>query len=297
MCLPIAATPQLWSWKVVVVGCDSGNASLVKGYSERGQWKSGLLSMAASLPILTFHALDDRSSAISFAPHVFQRGMARLHEGGYRALSLLEAGDGLRHGKPFPDRAFVLTFDDGYQSVYTEAFPVLQHYGWSATVFLTVGQNRKVSVESRLPAMEDRPMLAWREIQEMHRWGLDFGAHTLTHPDLTRLPVDHLQAEVCDSQTIIAEALGTAVASFAYPYGRHDQRSRELVQQHFACAVSDTLGLTTARSDLYALERVDAYYLRTDLLFALMLTPWLPWYIWARSVPRKIRRAGQINRG
>ena len=126
--------------------------------------------MAVSLPILTFHALDDRSSAILFAPRVFQRGLARLQESGYRALRLLEAADGLRHGEPFPDRAFVLTFDDGYQSVYTEVFPVLQHYGWSATVFLTVGQNRKVCVESRLPAMEDRPMLAWREIQEMHRW-------------------------------------------------------------------------------------------------------------------------------
>lgn len=184
--------------------------------------------MAASLPILTFHALDDRSSAISFAPHVFQRGMARLHEGGYRALSLLEAADGLRHGEPFPDRAFVLTFDDGYQSVYTEAFPVLQHYGWSATVFLTVGQNRKVGVESRLPAMEDRPMLAWREIQEMHRWGLDFGAHTLTHPDLTRLPLAQVETEVCDSQAIIQDALSAAVASFAYPYGRYDRRLRSI---------------------------------------------------------------------
>ncbi len=253
--------------------------------------------MAVSLPILTFHALDDRSSAISFAPRVFQRGLARLEESGYRALSLLEAADGLRHGEPFPDRAFVLTFDDGYQSVYTEAFPVLQHYGWSATVFLTVGQNRKVCVESRLPAMEDRPMLAWREIQEMHRWGLNFGAHTLTHPDLTRLPLAQVETEVCDSQAIIQDALSAAVASFAYPYGRYDRRRRELVQQHFAWAVSDNLGLTTTRSDLYALERVDAYYLRTDRLFATMLTRWLPWYIWARSVPRRIRRAGQINRG
>src|SRR6267143_813493 len=114
--------------------------------------------MATFLPVLMFHALDDRSSAISFPPGVFQRGMARLQEHGYRAVSLLEVVDDLRHGKPFPDRVFVLTFDDGYQSVYTEAFPVLQRYGWSATVFLTVGQNRMVNSQSRLPAMEDRPM-------------------------------------------------------------------------------------------------------------------------------------------
>jgi peptidoglycan/xylan/chitin deacetylase (PgdA/CDA1 family) len=247
--------------------------------------------MATFLPILTFHALDSQSSAIAFAPRVFQRGLARLHEGGYQALSLLEAADSVRTGKLFPDRVFVLTFDDGYQSVYTEAFPVLQCYGWSATVFLTVGQSRKVSPEGRLPSMEGRPMLAWREVQEMHRWGIDFGAHTLTHPDLTRLPVQQLETEVCESKAIIENALGTTVASFAYPYGRYDRRSRELVQRYFACAVSDKLGLTTARSDLYALERVEAYYLRTDRLFAVMLTRFLPWYIWACSVPRGIRRA------
>lgn len=247
--------------------------------------------MATFLPVLMFHALDDRSSAISFPPRVFQRGMAKLQERGYRALSLLEVVDDLRYGKPLPDRVFVLTFDDGYQSVYTEAFPVLQRYGWSATVFLTVGQNRQVNSQSRLPAMEDRPMLAWHEIQEMYRWGLDFGAHTLTHPDLTCLPLDQVEAEVCNSQAIIANALSATVASFAYPYGRYDQRSRELVQQHFACAVSDKLGLTTTRSEVYALERLDAYYLRTDRLFALMWSRLLPWYLRACSVPRGIRRA------
>lgn len=47
-----------------------------------------------------------------------------------------------RQGKPFPERSFVITFDDGYQSVFNEAFPVLQRYGMSATVFLTVGEKR-----------------------------------------------------------------------------------------------------------------------------------------------------------
>jgi peptidoglycan/xylan/chitin deacetylase (PgdA/CDA1 family) len=138
-------------------------------------------------------------------------------------------------------------------------------------------------------------MLAWREVQEMHRFGLDFGAHTLTHPDLTRLTLEGVKTEVCDSKAIVEDALGTRVTSFAYPYGRYDQWSRGVVQQHFACAVSDRLGLTTVRSDPYALERVDAYYLRTERLFALLWTHLLPWYVWARSVPRGIRRALQSS--
>jgi peptidoglycan/xylan/chitin deacetylase (PgdA/CDA1 family) len=249
--------------------------------------------MAASLPVLTFHALDDRPSVISFSPRVFRRGMGRLHEGGYRTVSLLEAVDYLRRGAPFPTRSLVITFDDGYQSVYDEAFPVLQRYGLSATVFLTVGEGGTTGPAGRLPSLDGRSMLAWRQIREMHRWGIAFGAHTLTHPDLTRLPVDRVEAEVCGSQAIVEDALGAPVACFAYPYGRYDHRSREIVRQHFACACSDKLGLITASSDPYALERVDAYYLRSGWSFDVMLTRLFPWYIRARRIPRRIRRAVQ----
>jgi len=253
--------------------------------------------VAAFIPILGFHALEDRPSVISFSPAVFRRGMARLHESGFRALSLLEAADYLRRGNPFPNRSFVITFDDGYQSVYEQAFPVLQRYGVSATIFLTVGDRGTAKSGGRLPPLECRSMLSWYEIREMHRYGIEFGAHTLTHPDLTRLPPERVEAEVSNSKALIEDALSAPVACFAYPYGRFDQRSREIVSQHFSCACSDKLGLIRAGSDCYALERVDAYYLRTDRLFGLMMTTVFPWYVQARSIPRRIRRAFQLRSG
>jgi peptidoglycan/xylan/chitin deacetylase (PgdA/CDA1 family) len=253
--------------------------------------------MVASLPVLTFHALDeadrtDRSpSVISFSPGVFQRGMAKLYESGYQTLSLMEAVDCLRRGASFPDRSFVITFDDGYQTVYDEAFPVLQRYGMSATVFLTVGEKGTARPSGPLPPLNDHSMLSWHQIREMQQWGIAFGAHTLIHPDLTRLPFDQVEAEVLVSKAIIEDALGVRVDCFAYPYGRYDHRSREIVQQHFTCACSDELGLITASSDPYALERVDAYYLRMDWLFGMMLTRLFPWYIRGRRIPRRLRRA------
>lgn len=223
--------------------------------------------------------------------------MARLHENGYRTLSLLEAVDHLRRGVPFPDRSLVITFDDGYQTVYDEAFPVLERYGMSSTVFLTAGEKGETGAADQLPSLNGRPMLAWSQIREMHRHGIAFGAHTLTHLDLTRLPLDRMEAEVCDSKAIIEDALGAPINCFAYPYGRYDKRSHNIVRGHFACACSDRLGLITASSDPYAMERVDAYYLRTERLFSVMLTRWFPWYVRARSIPRRIRRAVQPNPG
>ncbi len=93
--------------------------------------------MATYLPVLTFHALDDRSSATSFSQKMFERIMLRLHESGYLTMSLMETVNCLRQGKPFPNRFFVNTFEDVYQSVYDEVFPVLQRYGMSSTIFLS----------------------------------------------------------------------------------------------------------------------------------------------------------------
>ena len=254
-----------------------------------------MTTIVRSLPILTFHTLEDRQSVISFSPQVFQRFMAGLNVSGYKTLTLQNAVDCMRKGMSFPDRSFVITFDDGYQTVYDDAFPVLQRYGMTATVFLTVGGKGAAKSGNKLPPSEGRSMLAWHEIREMQRCGMDFGAHTLTHPNLTRLSLELVETEICSSKMIIEDALSARVFSFAYPFGLYDDRSLEIVGENFACACSDKMGLITLNSNLHILKRVDAYYLRTDRLFNIMLTRLFPWYVRICNMKRGIRRAFQRN--
>jgi peptidoglycan/xylan/chitin deacetylase (PgdA/CDA1 family) len=124
----------------------------------------------------------------------------------------------------------------------------------------------------------------------MQKCGIEIGAHTLTHADLTRLSDDRVKAEICDSKKVIEDTLGQTVSCFAYPFGRFDSRSREIARQNFDCACSDRLGISTAQSDIYALERVDAYYLRSARAFDLMTGRLFSGYVWSRSIPRRIRR-------
>jgi peptidoglycan/xylan/chitin deacetylase (PgdA/CDA1 family) len=245
--------------------------------------------------ILTFHTLDEKPAADAFSPQLFARGMTVLREHGYRTIGLADLVDRLTHGGGFPDRSFVLTFDDGYQSVYEHARPLLESFGWTATVFLTVGDASGGKSSGRLPRLSGRPMLSWREIEDLQRVGVTFGAHTLTHPDLTRLPASRVETEVARSKAVIEERLGTAVTAFAYPFGRYDATTREVVRRHFDCACSDRLGIVQPGSDLHALERVDAHYLRDERLFATIPTRWFPLYIRARAAPRRLRRA--VSRG
>jgi peptidoglycan/xylan/chitin deacetylase (PgdA/CDA1 family) len=252
--------------------------------------------MPPPLTILTFHALDDARTVLSFSPALFERLVRALGAGGYRVMRLADAAAVLRSGGTLPERPLVITFDDGYRSVYQAAFPLLRALAMPATVFLAVGDAEEGSrcgagdAKTRLPSMEGRPMLSWGEIREMQRGGISFGAHTLTHPDLTRLPPASVEREMAASKAVLEEMLGEPVAGFAYPFGRYDALSLQLARRHFACAVSDRLGFAGPGSDLHALPRVDAYYLRHARLVDLLGGPWFPGYIRACSVPRAARR-------
>lgn len=241
--------------------------------------------MADRLPILTFHALDAKSDAIAFPPERFERGLQTLHERGYRSIALTDAADLARGGKGFPDDTFVLTFDDGYQSVHEHALPLLQRFGLTATVFVPVG------ADGCPPRLEGREMLDANGIRALRSAGIHVGAHTVSHRDLTRLSDDQLEAEVRNSKAFLEDVLGEQVTTFCYPYGRHDRRVREVVGRHFQCACSDRLGLVTSGSDPLALERVDAYYLRSGRRLAWIAEPWFPWYLQLRALPRRLRRA------
>jgi len=247
--------------------------------------------MPSKLPILTFHSIDDLGLVTSFSPALFDQALASLAARGYRTLGLAELIEHLRERRPFPERALMITFDDGHASVYQRALPTLLRHGMRATIFLTVGAPAQAGPEAeRLPPFEGRPLLSWRELEELRDAGMELGAHTLTHPDLTRLDHPAIERELAGAKEAIEARLGVPVRALAYPYGRHDARVRAIAAARFSCAFSDRLGLVTTRDDALALPRVDAYYLRTPRRFRRFLSPRFPWYLAVRGVARRVRR-------
>jgi len=138
--------------------------------------------------------------------------------------------------------------------------------------------------------------LAWNEIGEMARAGIAFGAHTLTHADLTALPVDRIEAEALGSRTVIEQRLGVSVPGFAYPFGRFDAQSRAVVCRCFDFACSDAFALATPTSDPRALERIDMFYFRGPRRVGLVTSAWLPALAPAIAAARRIRRGVQAVR-
>jgi peptidoglycan/xylan/chitin deacetylase (PgdA/CDA1 family) len=173
-----------------------------------------------SIPVLMYHSVsgEDESGVRAYyrtctLPHVFAKQMAHLHERGYSTCSLTQALDHLRSGVQLPTKPVVITFDDGYSDFHRHAFPILNRYGFTATVFLPTAY-----ISDRRKRFKGRDCLTWAEVNELNHCGVIFGSHTVTHPWLRELSAAAILEEIVSSKKTIEERLGCAVDSFAYPF-------------------------------------------------------------------------------
>lgn len=103
-----------------------------------------------------------------------------------------------------PTRCVVLTFDDGYLDFYTQAFPVLRRYGFTATVFLPTAY-----IDGKRPGIRGKEHLNWDQVRELHSAGVDFGSHTVNHPQLYDLGWPDIEYELRVSKEAIESQLNS----------------------------------------------------------------------------------------
>lgn len=246
--------------------------------------------------ILTYHSIDDGGSVLSVSPALFAQQMGLLAGGGIAVVALDRLLE-MRHDHP-SEPVLAITFDDGFRNVYEHAFPVLRRYGFPATIFLVTDYCGKTNDwPTQPPRVAREPLLDWPEIREMAEAGISFGAHTATHPDLTRLSAASVEEELLRSKRTIENTLGRSVGAFAYPYGAYDDSVRRLAGRHFALACSARLGFVGAGSDPLALPRLDLYYLKHPRIFGSLFSPLTDAYIGLRHAARECRRWWRRKRG
>jgi peptidoglycan/xylan/chitin deacetylase (PgdA/CDA1 family) len=154
----------------------------------------------------------------------------------------------------------VVTLDDGFCDNYENAFPVLAEYRIPATIFLAVGCIGKSNTWMQKRGFSKREMLSWHQVGEMAGAGILFGAHTITHPRLIDLRADEARREIKESKDIIEERLGTAVESFAYPYGLFTDVTRNFVEDcGYSIACSTRSGFNNSETDPFLLRRIEVY--------------------------------------
>lgn len=212
----------------------------------------------AGIRFLFYHRVTDDRDDLAVAPRRFHEQMAILAEQGYRVVDVATAGAMLARGE-CPARILALSFDDGYLDVAQNALPILDRYGFRATVFVVTGAVDglvRFDWYARQP-----PLLSWEDIVALDgRSPLSFEAHSVTHPNLSALPDDLARAEVVESKAVLEDRLGRRVTAFCYPGGLFRSRDRALVAAAgYAVAVSCEPGVNVPSSDRFALRRIQIF--------------------------------------
>lgn len=174
------------------------------------------------IPVLAFHQVsDDFSWSITRQKLIqFERGIGFLGQEGYKSVSLSEMNKG--NFKP-NEKTVILTFDDGYEDFYLNAYPVLKKHGFTACVFIITGYIGQKNNWDYNWGRYKRRHLDWSQIIEISESGFEIGSHTVNHPDLTKIPNPYLTYELKVSKQMLEDKLNRRVDYLSYPFGRYNR--------------------------------------------------------------------------
>ncbi len=201
-------------------------------------------------PILLYHHVDGDVSNSRYSVSVsdFSEQMETLHILGYTPVTIKVLLNALLDGGALPAKPIVITFDDGHQSVYDNAFPIMQEYGFPGVFYV---------VANRIEDVEDFVNVA--DLKEMIASGWEIGSHSYTHTDITKNHGD-ANREIAQSKKELEAALDTEVETFAYPFGVIDPFVVDKVSNYgYRAAMGLGTSITHDWNDVFYLQRLEVY--------------------------------------
>ena len=179
------------------------------------------INKSASVSILGYHDVRERGgSPMLIAGSKFRQQMQAIKDSQIPVIPLADVMAWKRGEKNIPPESIVITFDDGWEGVYEQAYPVLKEFGFPFTVYL---YKKYVNIGGR--------SMSWDQVREMMSHGCEIGSHSVSHESLKKKPKAGMSdadyqawvlAELKDSREFLEQNLKIKITSFAYPYGVFD---------------------------------------------------------------------------
>ena len=213
----------------------------------------------AFLPILMYHNVSSgEPRRFNVIPESFEEQLKYLKDNGYYCVSLDKWYESILTRTPIKDKGICITFDDGYFNFYEYAWPLLEKYGFTATMFVVtnnIGKTNSWDIKSL--ADVPQPLLSREHIIELSKSGITFGSHTHTHPNLKTLTNQQVELEMLMSKNILEDLLDCNVTTLCYPYTISDPNIQELV---IKCGYMNAVSggqISNFVDPLYSLSRVE----------------------------------------
>lgn len=192
---------------------------LIFGASNSNGVQSDNILRVLNIPILMYHHVSDKidksdqwAAGLTVTSQDFEQQIKYIAENGFNTISLFDLYKALNEGKPLPQKAVILTFDDGYSDNYN-AFQILKKYHKTGAFFI---------ITSLIDAQN---YLSSAQLKEMSDAGMEIESHTESHLDLTGADVARLTVEAALSKKKLEKIIQKSVYFTAYPLGLYNQRA------------------------------------------------------------------------
>lgn len=159
---------------------------------------------------------DNIRKGLTVSTEEFESQVKFLKEKNFSFLTLEELNKAINDQK-IPEKIAILTFDDGYDDNYSQAFPVLKKYKAKGTFFIITSK------------IDNNEYMTEDQIKELSSAGNEIGSHSLTHPSLDRLKGLSLEREVKNSKEELGGIIGKPIVSFCYPAGKYNEETIKAV--------------------------------------------------------------------
>ena len=206
---------------------------------------------AVTLPVLMYHHILEASSSrlgdYVITPEQFESDLQFLSSHGYQAVTTAEILNFVRTGSPLPEKPVLITFDDGFESVYVYAYPLLKKYNMKAAVSV-IGAYTELFSDPNEPRHLNYSHLSWEQLREMIYSGIfEVGNHTMNmHEDGTNGKRFGIRIKEGENETAyrkavtedigglnnrMEEELGIRPKIFAYPFGALCKESKPILSE------------------------------------------------------------------
>ena len=198
------------------------------------------------VPILMYHqVMDGGTNSLYLSVSDFKSHLEYFSNAGITPITMRQLIMHWTENYPLPEKPIVLTFDDGYRSMYTTVFPLLKEKGWPATFYAVSGWTDGDSVLTK-------EMLA-----EMAAAGMEIGSHSVSHVDLEKSPAAVSKEQIIESKKQLEEYTGKPILSICYPSGRYNENTIAMVKEAgYVSAVTTKYGFASLSQGQFSLFRV-----------------------------------------
>lgn len=200
------------------------------------------------LPILYYHSImTEKGNELRIPVEQFEEQMKYLYDNGFHVISLDQMYSALAGGS-LPQKPVVITFDDGYEDNYTNAYRVMKKYNFTGSVFMVSNY------------VNGTGFLKMSQLQELQANGWIIGGHTANHIDLATVNKTEAIKELKESRDDLEKQLNYKMKYFAYPFGGYNENVISIIREDgYQIAFTKEKGWLIPNEDLLLLKRVYLY--------------------------------------